>query len=162
MIIMGVDPGMARVGWAVVEDNHYRMVTIAYGCITTLKGQPDGNRLITIFRKVKGLFTHYKPQELALEDLFFATNAKTIIPVGQARGVIVLAAAQEKIPVISYTPLAVKRAITGDGNADKTQILHMVMKILSLRTVPKPDDTADALAIALTHTYSYKLKAKIK
>ena len=95
---------------------------------------------------------------MSVEELFFATNAKTAIGVGQSRGVILLAAAMAKIPVVSYTPLAVKRAITGDGAADKKQVAAMVVRILKLKTAPKLDDTADALAIAMTHAYSYKMK----
>ena len=96
---------------------------------------------------------------MSVEELFFATNAKTAIGVGQSRGVILLAAALTKTPVVSYSPLAVKRAITGDGNADKSQVTQMVVRLLKLKTAPKLDDTADALAIALTHAYSYKMKA---
>lgn len=98
---------------------------------------------------------------MSIEDLFFATNAKTAFIVGQARGVILLIAEQHHIPTVSYTPLAIKRAICGDGQADKKQILYMIMKIYKLTNPPKPDDTADALAIAATHAYSYKMKGKI-
>ena len=98
---------------------------------------------------------------MSVEDLFFATNATTAIGVGQSRGVILLAAAIAKIPVVSYTPLAVKRAITGDGSADKKQVASMVVRILKLAKAPRLDDTADALAIAMTHAYSYKMKEHI-
>lgn len=98
---------------------------------------------------------------MSVEELFFATNAKTAIGVGQSRGVILLAAAEAHIPVVSYTPLAVKRAITGDGTADKKQVASMVVRILKLAKAPKLDDTADALAIAMTHAYSYKMKERI-
>lgn len=161
MIIIGIDPGTARVGWAaiVVTGNHIRAPS--YGCITTPAKEPAETRLLAIHREIAKLLTKYKPQCLALEDLFFATNAKTVIPVGQARGVVLLAAAQQNIPVASYAPRVVKRAIAGDGMADKAQVTRMVMRILHLDTPPKPDDTADAIAIALTHAYSYKLKEKI-
>lgn len=158
---MGIDPGTSRVGWAVIRTDRSHVSALSYGCITTETGISDEVRLKTIYQKLTHLLILHKPQSLALEDLFFATNATTVITVGQARGVVLLAAAQKEIPVASYAPLAVKRAITGDGMADKTQVTRMVMRILRLAKPPKPDDTADAIAIALTHAYSYKLKEKI-
>lgn len=160
MIIIGIDPGTARVGWAVVAVNGSKISALSYGCITTPVRDSPEMRLLTIHDKLTQVLITYKPKNLALEDLFFGTNAKTVIPVGQARGVVLLAAAQQNIPVVSYAPRAVKRAIAGDGMADKTQVTRMVMRILRLDTPPKPDDTADAIAIALTHAYSYKLKEK--
>lgn len=161
MIIVGIDPGTARVGWAAIQENGSKINVLSYACITTPVEKSPELRLLTIYEKLTKILTKYKPTHLALEDLFFTSNAKTIIPVGQARGVILLAAAQKHIPVISYSPPAIKRAITGDGRADKRQVTRMVMRILHLDTPPKPDDTADAIAIALTHAYSYKLKGKI-
>lgn len=157
---MGIDPGTARMGWAVIAIEHARTSALSYGCITTPPQSPE-KRLLSIHTELTTLLSNHKPQSLALEDLFFATNAKTVIPVGQARGVVLLACAQQKIPVVSYAPRSVKRAIAGDGMADKTQVTRMVCRILRLDSVPKPDDTADALAIALTHAYSYKLKGKL-
>lgn len=161
MIIMGIDPGTARVGWAVISVEHARAMAVSYGCVTTSPQATPERRLLTLYTQLTTLLTTYKPDGLALEDVFFATNAKTVIPVGQARGVVLLACAQRNIPVASYAPRAVKRAIAGDGTADKTQVTRMVMRILHLDSTPKPDDTADALAIALTHAYSYKLKGKL-
>ncbi len=161
MIIIGIDPGTARVGWAAIKENGSNISALSYGCITTPVQQSPEMRLLTIHKELAKILSTYKPTHLAIEDLFFTTNAKTVIPVGEARGVILLAAAQKQIPVVSYAPRAVKRAITGDGLADKTQVTRMVMRILHLDTPPKPDDTADAIAIALTHAYSYKLKGKI-
>ncbi len=158
---MGIDPGTARVGWAVVSVVGHQASAVSYGCITTPTQTPAEMRLLAIYQELTKLLRTYKPQSLALEDLFFATNAKTVIPVGQARGVVLLACAQQNIPVISYAPRAVKRAIAGDGMADKTQVTRMVCRILHLDSPPKPDDTADAIAIALTHAYSYKLKGKL-
>lgn len=158
---MGIDPGTARVGWAAVAASGSKISALSYGCITTSAGDSPEMRLLTIHDELTKILVTYKPDSLALEDLFFATNAKTVIPVGQARGVVLLAAAQRQIPVVSYAPRAVKRAITGDGTADKSQVTRMVMRILRLDSPPKPDDTADAIAIALTHAYSYKLKGKI-
>lgn len=160
MIIIGIDPGTARVGWAVVTVESTRIISLSYDCITTPANQSPEERLHMIHRQITSLLIKYKPQCLALEDLFFATNAKTVIPVAEARGVILLASAEQHIPVVSYSPPAVKLAITGDGRADKTQVTRMVVKLLHLAKPPKPDDTADALAIALTHIYSYKLKGK--
>lgn len=161
MIIVGIDPGTARVGWAAIQESGSKINVLSYGCITTPIEKSPELRLLTIYEELTKILTKYKPTHLALEDLFFTSNAKTIIPVGQARGVILLAAAQKHIPVTSYSPPAIKRAITGDGKADKSQVNRMVMRILHLDTPPKPDDTADAIAIALTHAYSYKLKGKI-
>lgn len=159
MVILGIDPGIARVGWAVIEVTTPNLKTISFGCIETDKGEKPEIRLQQIHNAIGLLVTKFHPNTMSVEDLFFATNAKTAIGVGQSRGVILLAAAQAKIPVVSYTPLAVKRAITGDGHADKKQVLFMVMKQLRLKKAPKLDDTADALAIAMTHAYSYKLNS---
>lgn len=161
MIIIGIDPGTARVGWAAIQESGSKISALSYGCITTPIEKFPELRLLMIYKELIKILMKYKPTHLALEDLFFTSNAKTIIPVGQARGVVLLAAAQKNIPVASYAPPAIKRAITGDGAADKTQVTRMVMRILHLDTPPKPDDTADAIAIALTHAYSYKLKGKI-
>jgi crossover junction endodeoxyribonuclease RuvC len=158
MRILGIDPGIARVGWAVIETTRPVLKTIAFGCIETDKGEKPEDRLQQIYKAILLLTKKFRPDTMSVEELFFAANAKTAIGVGQSRGVILLAAAMAKIPVVSYTPLAVKRAITGDGKADKKQVLTMVMRILKLTRAPKLDDTADALAIAMTHAYSYKMK----
>ncbi|MCX6793954.1 MAG: crossover junction endodeoxyribonuclease RuvC [Candidatus Gottesmanbacteria bacterium] len=158
MRILGIDPGIARVGWAVVETHTPEPIAISFGCITTEKNEKPEDRLSRIHTAVALLCNKFRPDCMSVEDLFFATNAKTAIGVGQSRGVILLAAAEAHIPVVSYTPLAVKRAITGDGKADKKQVAAMIVRILKLKTAPKLDDTADALAIAMTHAYSYKMK----
>jgi len=158
MTIMGLDPGIARVGWAIISSEGGRVCPIAYGCIETAKEKLLPKRLHEIYQAVTKLMKKYNPQALAIEDLFFSNNAKTAMSVGQARGVVLLAAAGADIPVISYTPPTVKRAITGDGRADKKQVERMVVLTLRLKETPKPDDTADALAIAMTHAYSYKVK----
>lgn len=158
MIILGIDPGIARVGWAVIETAMPDLKTIAFGCIETEKEEKPENRLQQIHRGVLLLCKKYHPDCMSVEDLFFATNAKTAIGVGQSRGVILLTASMVKIPVVSYTPLAVKRAIAGDGHADKKQVASMVIRTLKLKSAPRLDDTADALAIAMTHAYSYKMK----
>lgn len=161
MRILGIDPGIARVGWAVIETHTPEPIAITFGCITTEKDEKPEVRLQQIYTAVTLLCRKFHPDCMSVEELFFATNAKTAIGVGQSCGVILLAGAEARIPVVSYTPLAVKRAITGDGAADKKQVASMVVRILKLKNAPKLDDTADALAIAMTHAYSYKMKAHI-
>jgi len=161
MRILGIDPGIARVGWAVIETHIPEPVPISFGCITTEKNEKPEDRLSQIHTGIKVLCKKFHPDCMSVEELFFATNVTTAIGVGQSRGVILLAAAIAKIPVVSYTPLAVKRAITGDGSADKKQVASMVVRILKLAKAPRLDDTADALAIAMTHAYSYKMKEHI-
>ncbi len=158
--ILGVDPGTARIGWGLIEERGGTITAKAYGCITTDKIDSPSERLSQIYTAFTKLLKTYTPDHMSVEDLFFATNAKTAIAVGQARGVILLAAAQAKIPVASYSPMTVKKTICGSGNADKAQVGKMVTRLLRLKETPKPDDTADALAIATTHGFSYKLKTK--
>lgn len=161
MKILGIDPGTARVGWGFVEEQTGKVTACGYGCIETNSSAAAQVRLNHIYRHVIELIKKEKPDALALEELYFATNAKTVISVAEARGTILLAAATTGVPVVSYTPLVVKQTITGNGRADKQQIQYMIVKLLHLSSIPKPDDTADALAIALTHAYSYRLKNKI-
>lgn len=159
MMILGVDPGTARVGWGLIEETGGKITAKVYGCITTEKIDTLPDRLVQIHKAFTKILKTYKPQSIGVEDLFFANNAKTAIAVGQARGVLLLAAAQCNIPVASYSPMTVKKTICGSGSADKTQVGKMVTKLLRLREIPKPDDTADALAIATTHAFSYRMKA---
>lgn len=161
MVILGVDPGTARVGWAVVEIQKSLPVSHDFGCIMTRKTDEPQKRLLLIYNALRRLIADHSPDCIAVEDLFFATNLKTAISVSQSRGMVLLIGAQAGISVVSYTPLAVKRTICGDGHADKTQITNMVMRLLRLRKPPKPDDTADALAIALTHAYSHKMSERV-
>lgn len=158
MRILGIDPGIARVGWAVIGTTKPLLTTISFGCIETDKKEKDEDRLLAIHKAILFLCKKFRPDVMSVEELFFAANAKTAIGVGQSRGVILLSAAEVHIPVVSYTPLAVKRTIAGYGNADKEQVERMVVRILKLKQGPKLDDTADALAIAMTHAYSYKMK----
>jgi crossover junction endodeoxyribonuclease RuvC len=146
MRILGIDPGIARVGWAVIETHAPEPIAIRFGCITTDKEEKPQDRLLQIHIALQLLVKKFHPDCMS---------------VGQSRGVILLSAAEAHIPVVSYTPLAVKRAITGDGRADKKQVTAMVVRILKLKHAPKLDDTADALAIAMTHAYSYKMKEHI-
>lgn len=157
MIIAGVDPGTARIGWAILNTNP-KPTAMSYGCITTSKTMSDAQRLLHVYNEISSVFTSTDIDALAIEALYFASNAKTAIPVGQSRGVILLAAAKHDIPVNSYSPPEIKQAVCGHGHAPKPQVQRMVKTLLHLKAIPKPDDTADALAIALTHAYSYKMK----
>lgn len=161
MKIFGVDPGTTLVGWGVIEAAHAKTAMLAVGCIDTKTQITPDSKLLYIHQALRKLLIRYRPDAVSVEDLFFATNAKTAISVGQARGVILLTAALLKLPVTSYTPLTVKQTVCGDGNAPKKQVQRMVQLTLKLTQIPKPDDAADALAIALTHAYSYKMKSKI-
>jgi crossover junction endodeoxyribonuclease RuvC len=156
MIILGIDPGYARVGWGVLEVQNSEFRIKNYGCIETLKTSESQDRLVDIYKQVSVLIKKYKPDVLAIEELFFTNNAKTAFKVGEARGVIILAGAMQKIPVFSYTPLQVKIAVTGYGNADKTQVGKMIKAILKLKGIPKLDDVSDAIAVALTHAFTKK------
>jgi crossover junction endodeoxyribonuclease RuvC len=158
MIIMGLDPGFARVGWAIIQPIGSTIKPLDFGCIETHKDTLPEVRLKEVYDATLKLIKTHKPDCVAIEDLFFSNNAKTAIGVGQSRGVLMLAAATAKIPVVSYTPSAMKRAITGDGKADKKQVERMIMLTLKLKVAPQLDDTADAIAIAMTHAYSYKMK----
>lgn len=159
MKILGIDPGVARMGWAIIEERSGTITPLAYGCLTTDKETDAPVRLKELHEGLTELIATHTPDCLSVEDLFFATNAKTAISVGQSRGIVLLAAAQKQLPVASYSPLAIKRTIAGDGKADKKQVERMVMMILKLKVAPKPDDTVDALAIAMTHAFAYKIRS---
>lgn len=148
-------------GWAVIDATHRDPKAIAYGCITAPSKTAEERQLSLIHSGLSHLLKQYHPDAVSIESLFFATNAKTAIAVGQARGVALLAAGQAGIPVVSYTPLVVKQTITGTGTADKKQVQIMVTRLLHLPSVPRPDDAADALAAAMTHAYAYRLKRKL-
>jgi len=154
MRILGIDPGIARTGWGIIEKNKSKIKAVRFGCLETLPEESTPNRLKYIFSFLTELIEEYHPDALAIEELFFNTNAKTALIVGQARGVVMLASAMKDIPVSVYTPLQVKIAITGYGRAEKSQVGQMVKVLLKLASIPAPDDTADALAIALTHAFS--------
>lgn len=156
MLILGIDPGIGRTGWGMIETQKTKYKVRDFGCIETSSKQSLSERLLEIYQNLEQIMSLEKPDALAIEELFFNTNAKTALIVGQARGVVLLSAARQNIPVAIYTPLQVKIALTGYGRAEKSQIGQMVKLLLKLSTVPKPDDTADALAIALTHTFTIK------
>lgn len=157
MIVLGIDPGFGRVGWGAVDHHEEKQVALDYGCIETNPKHPLEKRIATIYTTIGELIKKFHPDVIATEDLFFSTNVTTALSVGQARGVIMLAAYQNHIPTYLYKPMEIKICVTGHGRSDKSQIQHMIKLILKLDSLPKPDDAADALAIALTHCYSHKL-----
>ncbi len=159
--ILGIDPGYAIVGYGVLEYDGYRFRPLGYGAVTTEAGAAFPIRLTDIYNDMNTVLDTFKPDAMSIEKLFFNTNQKTGIDVAQARGVIVLSAARRGIPVFEYTPLQVKQSVVGYGRAEKKQVMEMTRTILGLAAVPKPDDTADALALAICHGHcSSALKIK--
>ncbi|HHX23144.1 MAG: crossover junction endodeoxyribonuclease RuvC [Tepidanaerobacteraceae bacterium] len=158
MLIMGIDPGIAISGYGVIAGKANDCSVIDYGVIRTASELEMPRRLKIIHQSYVELIKEYKPDVVAIEELFFNKNAKTIISVGQARGAAILAAALSNIEVFEYTPLQVKQSVVGYGRADKLQIQQMIKIIFNLDKLPKPDDAADALAVALCHMSSYKLE----
>ncbi len=154
MRVLGIDPGTAIVGYGIIDSTRGNYEMIDYGCIFTDKNLDMEERLLIIFEELMLIIQKYKPDHIAIEELFFFKNTKTVISVGQARGIIVLAGMKCGVKPIGYTPLQVKMGITGYGKATKDQVQQMVQKILKLKEIPKPDDAADALAIAVTHINS--------
>ncbi len=154
MRILGIDPGTAIIGYSVIEFQNGKYSTLDYGCIYTDKNEDMPVRLEKIYDSLENIIKLWKPDDMAIENLFFFKNQKTIIDVGQARGVITLVGQKNKLNLFSYTPLQVKMGIAGYGRAEKKQIQEMVRLILKLDEIPKPDDAADALAIAITHINS--------
>ena len=154
MRIMGIDPGYAIVGVGLVDYDNVRFSLVEYGAITTPAELPFETRLRQIYDDMVGLITQYRPDAVAMEQLFFTTNRTTAIAVAEARGVLLLAAEQQGVPVFSYTPLQVKSAVVGYGKAEKEQVMEMTRRLLNLKSVPQPDDAADALAIAICHGHN--------
>lgn len=161
MKILGIDPGYAIVGYGVLDYDGYKFRPLGYGAVTTEAGAAFPIRLTDIYNDMNTVLDTFKPDAMSIEKLFFNTNQKTGIDVAQARGVIVLSAARRGIPVFEYTPLQVKQSVVGYGRAEKKQVMEMTRTILGLAAVPKPDDTADALALAICHGHcSSALKLK--
>ena len=161
MIILGIDPGTAITGYGVLsqEGNHLRR--IAFGAIRTKADLPVASRLFQIYQQLQQLIQEYHPEAVAVEELFFNKNVRTALAVGQARGVVLLAAAAANVTIAEYTPLQVKQAVVGYGRAEKIQVQEMVRVLLCLPEIPKPDDAADALAIAICHAHSRKCKLSV-
>ena len=152
MKILGIDPGYAIVGWGVVEEQpNSTLKVLGYGAIKTSANSNFSTRLESIYIEMLAIIAKFKPNELAIEKLFFQINKKTAIDVAQARGVLILAAKQSFLKIAEYSPLQVKQGISGYGRATKQQIMQMCQRILKLSSIPKPDDAADAIAIAVAH-----------
>lgn len=155
--ILGLDPGTATTGWGVIKEFKGEVEAVAFGCIETCKNKCPTERLKEIGDDLEELIRTYKPAEVAIEDLFFFKNLKTAVKVAQARGVLLFVCQKEKLGIAEYTPLQVKQALTGYGRADKNQVQQMVKEMFKLKSIPKPDDAADALAVAVCHQQSRKV-----
>lgn len=154
MVILGIDPGFAIVGFGVLESDKGKQRLIRCGAITTPAGLPLPTRLLQISNDMEALFAQFRPEVMAVEELFFNTNVTTGIGVAQARGIILVTAEKWSVPIFEYTPSQVKQAVVGYGRAEKRQVMDMTKRLLGLSAVPKPDDAADAVAIALCHARS--------
>ena len=154
MRILGIDPGLATMGWGVIEADGYREKLVQYGALITYPRDTFPTRLRCIYTGVRGLLETFKPDEIAFEELFFSKNVTTGIQVGGARGVALVAAAQRTEELYEYTPMQIKQAVTGYGGADKHQVQQMVRLLLNMKEIARPDDAADAIAIALCHARS--------
>lgn len=161
MRVLGIDPGIAIMGFGFVDKIGHRLVPVQFGSIQTEAGTPTETRLRQIYEASCSLLDEYKPDTMAVEKLFFSKNVTNAITVGQARGVLLLAAAQRGIPIGEYTPMQVKQAVVGYGAAEKKQVQEMVKMMLKLKTVPKPDDVADALAVAICHAHAAAMNDRL-
>lgn len=159
MRALGIDPGTAICGFGVLESTGSRLIPKAYGAITTSPKARMEDRLVTLYDGIDALIKEYQPDVLGIEQLFFNRNVTTAIPVGQARGVVLLAAAKNHLEIMEHTPLQVKQSVTGYGKATKEQVIYMVTKLLHLPKPPKPDDVADALAVAICTSHALESPA---
>lgn len=162
MIILGIDPGLAIVGYSVIEYKGSNCIPLEYGAITTDSKALFPDRIKIIYTELLDIIDQYKPEDLAIEELFFNKNVKTAIKVGQARGVEILAAINKGLNIYEYTPLQIKQATVGYGRAEKHQVQEMVKVLLNLKEIPKPDDVADALAVSICHASSLKFKEEFR
>ena len=162
MIILGIDPGIAIMGYGVVEFNNSKVKVIENGVLTTSSKTKTPERLSYLYENLNQIITDFKPDEFAIEELFFNQNVKTAITVGHARGVQILSAEVNDLPIYEYTPLQIKQAVTGYGRASKSQMQKTVTTLLNLKEMPKPDDAADALAVALCHALSQRFKENFR
>lgn len=158
MIILGLDPGTATTGYGIVQVHNRGIRGICYGVITTPAHMEMSKRLKIIFEDLGDIITRFKPDEVAIEKIFFGTNVTTAITVSQARGILLLQAENFGLTIAEYTPIEVKKALVGTGKAEKKQVQYMVQSFLGLKEIPKPDDAADALAIAICHAHSRKFE----
>ena len=157
MRVLGIDPGTAITGYAIIEETAGDLQMITLGVITTPAKTPLPSRLQTIHSELKQIVAEYEPEAAAVEELFFSRNARTAMSVGHARGVILLTLADSNLPIAEYTPMQIKQAVTGYGNANKHQVQEMVRMLLALSETPKPDDAADAAAVAICYLHRVKL-----
>ena len=162
MRILGIDPGLATMGWGVIEADGYREKLVQYGALITYPRDTFPTRLRCIYTGVRGLLETFKPDEIAFEELFFSKNVTTGIQVGGARGVALVACQEYTDKLFEYTPMQIKQAVVGYGGADKHQVQMMVRMLLGLREIPKPDDAADAVACAITHAHAGAGRAQFK
>jgi len=162
LIILGIDPGTAITGYGLIEAAHQQYRLIDYGCIRTPSKETMPIRLKTIYDAMTELLTETSPDCVSIEQLFFNRNVTTAVPVGQARGVLILACAQKNTPIAEYTPLQVKQAVVGYGGAEKKQVQYMVSHFLKMASPPKSDDAADALALAICHSHYQTLEKIMK
>ena len=162
MIILGIDPGLATLGYGVIEADDNKRRLIQFGTLTTPAGQPMPQRLRAIFQGMNQLMDIYQPDDVAFEELFFSKNITTGMAVSAARGVALVAVVQRTDNLYEYTPMQIKQAVTGYGGADKHQVQQMVKMLLNMKEVARPDDAADALAVALTHANSMNMKKMFK
>jgi len=162
MIILGIDPGTAIMGYGLIEQKGNHLSALAYSCWRTPAHTPLVERLLLLYEQIVPFLREHPPDHMAVEELFFNRNTTTALAVGHARGVVLLAGAQQGIPVYEYTPLQIKQAVVGYGRAEKKQVQQMVKGLLRLDEIPKPDDTADALAVAICHAHSYALNRRME
>ena len=162
MRVMGIDPGSLCTGYGIVEETGGRLTSVHFGSIASKSKSLFAHRLKFIYDGLITVLEEYRPDAVAVEDIFFATNAKSTIKLGQTRGVALLAAAQADIDLAEYSPLEVKQSVVGYGRADKNQVRDMVTAILKLQQKPEPLDASDALAVAICHLHSYQAKARLK
>ncbi|SNX52663.1 crossover junction endodeoxyribonuclease RuvC [Thermoanaerobacterium sp. RBIITD] len=162
MRIIGIDPGIAIMGYGIIDYNKSKYSVLEYGAITTNAGVKKSSRLKDIYDGIISIIKKYDPDVMSIEELFFYKNAKTVITIGESRGVAILAAINSGIDVFEYTPLQVKQSVVGYGRAEKKQVQIMVKAILGLKDIPKPDDVADALAVALCHSNSNIMNMKLE
>lgn len=161
MVILGIDPGYAIIGYGLVKYENYKFTPLEYGAVTTPAKTEFTDRLDMIYCGITSIIERHNPDAMSIEKLFFNTNTTTAIDVAQARGVILLAAKHKGVPIYEYTPLQVKQSVTGYGRAAKQQVMEMTRQMLNLKSVPKPDDTADALALAICHGYGTSILNKL-
>ena len=161
MLVLGLDPGLAIVGYGLVRSDGERLAPVAYGTFRTAADQPLAQRLLTIAQELRAIIERFHPDAAAVEQLFFSRNAQTAMKVGEGRGALMLTLGEASLPIAEYTPMQIKQAVTGQGGAEKEQVQYMVRALLGLDETPQPDDAADALAAAICHHHAARLNSLI-